>query len=108
MKHLLNQTAIIQRRVRAPDNKGGWIETWTPIGVAICRARPASGVERAEAAQAQGHVSHVLYFLHGVDIRFGDRVLLPNNMAIDIGTVSNPSLLDRHLEIEGTEVQREG
>lgn len=108
MKHLLNQSAVIQRKVRTFDNKGGWLESWTPMGIAQCRARPATGVERANAAQAQGRVSHVLYFLYGVDIRFGDRAVFTNGLALDIGTVANPGGLNRHLEVEATEIQREG
>ena len=104
---LLNHTFTILRRERTSDGQGGWAITYTLLGSAEGRMRPASSTEREVAAAEQRQISHVLYVAAGgTDIARGDLVT-GGGITVDIQGVREPSQAGHHLEIDCLEVQRE-
>ena len=75
---LLNNTFVVERRVRTPDGQGGWTISYAEIGAVAGRIRPAGSAEREVAAAEERQISHVLYTRASADVARGDRVSCGN------------------------------
>ncbi len=107
MKHLYISTFILQRKERASDNQGGWVETYKDIGEIHGRLRPANATERTVASQEQAYITHVFYCDATEDIRRGDR-LKGEGIEVNVIAVRNPSYMNHHLEIDCEVIQHGG
>jgi SPP1 family predicted phage head-tail adaptor len=103
---LLNNWFVISRQEKASDGQGGWLTSYTSIGVVKGRIRPASSAERQVAQEDQRRISHVLYVLPDTDIARGDLVTC-DGLAVDVQGVREPSFAGHHLEVDCVETQRE-
>lgn len=103
---LLNNTFVVERRVRTPDGQGGWTISYAEIGTVAGRIRPAGSAEREVAAAEERQLSHVLYTRASADVARGDRVSC-GNLVVEVQGVREPSLAGEHLEVDCLEVQVE-
>jgi len=103
---LLNNTFAHSRRRRTPDGQGGWAIDYVALGTIQGRIRPATSVEREQAALEQRQITHVFYCLAGEDVSRGDRLTL-DSLTVDVDGVREPSKAGEHYEIDCLEIQVE-
>lgn len=103
---LFNNTFEIERRIRTSDGVGGFEISYSSLGYADGRIRPASGREREIAAQEGREISHVLYLAGDEDIARGDRVTV-GDLVVEVMGVREPSQAGHHLEVDCLERQKE-
>ena len=103
---LLNNTFIVERRVRASDGQGGWTISYSASGTMEGRIRPATSNERVVADAEQQQITHVLYVLAGEDIARGDRVTC-GDLVVEVLGVREPSEAGHHYEVDCLERQKE-
>ena len=103
---LLNNTFIVERRVRASDGQGGWTISYSASGTMEGRIRPATANERVVADAEQEQITHVLYVLAGEDIARGDRVTC-GDLVVEVLGVREPSEAGHHYEVDCLERQKE-
>ena len=63
ISHLMNVTAVHKTKVRAADNQGGYIYSFTTAESYVARlSQPSSGIRTLQdMGKDTGHVSHELY-----------------------------------------------
>jgi head-tail adaptor len=103
---LLNNTFIVDHRLRVPDGQGGWSIVFIPAASIRGRLRPASSTEILAAQQERRRISHVFYCLESEDIVRGDR-LSGDDLTVDVMAIREPSRADEHYEIDCLEEQLE-
>ena len=93
--HLMNTTVLVQRREQAPDGMGGQESDWQDLATYPARiSQPATGGQAREyvtAAQATRTITQRVYFLPGVDVIRGDRVLTLNGRTLAVEAIIEPS-----------------
>ena len=73
----LRSRATTLRKVEVDDGEGGWEEDWATLGLnRQCRRRAATASDITIAEQVQGNVEHLVYWLPGEDIAYGDQVIV--------------------------------
>jgi head-tail adaptor len=103
---LLNHTFTVSRRRRTPDGQGGWAIDYVALGTIQGRIRPATSVEREQAALEQRQITHVFYCLASETIARGDRLTV-GDLVVDVEGIREPSKAGEHLEVDCLEIQQE-
>lgn len=103
---LLISSALIERRQRTTDGRGGWVIAYATIGTVDARIRPASSSEREVAMLEERMITHVLYVSAETDIARGDRVTI-DDLVVEVDGVREPSKAGEHYEVDCLERQFE-
>lgn len=105
-KALLNTTFDHYRRVRTPDNVGGFEITYKLMGQVSGRLNPRAGREHYVGEAPVREITHIIYTEADQDIARND-ILEVDIECYEVLGVRNPSRLDHHLEVDCREYQRE-
>jgi len=58
----LNRRLTLEKPVRVPDDAGGYVETWTPVGVVWAEVRARTGREVAASGTVVSRVPYAIGF----------------------------------------------
>jgi SPP1 family predicted phage head-tail adaptor len=56
----LNRRLTVEKPVRVPDDAGGYVETWTPVGVVWAEVRARTGREVAASGTVVSRVPYAI------------------------------------------------
>jgi len=73
ISHLLIHPLTQQRKARAPDGKGGFLENYEILRTLNGRINPAGPRELEIAQQKQAEVTHYIYLEPGTDVGVNDQ-----------------------------------
>lgn len=99
----LDQRITFQKRVKTPDNMGGYAFDWVNIDTLSnvwAHARPRSGTERAQFDQVNAEARYLFVVRNRQDIKEEYRIIWDGEL-FNIRYIPKPKTRALYLEIEG-------